>query len=277
MATASASGIEWLTATNSHSNGPEPLALALARPPACSGVIRCSRSLASTQRQREPRAEQRDVRAQPQQVRHGADVVLVAVREHDGLDVVEAVGDVGRSPAGSGRRRAGGSSGNSTPQSTISSRPSILEDGHVAADLAEPAEGDDPQGAGSGSGGRRAELGVRVPHARVPAAGEGESAARGDRASRWRRRSGRRTGPAGRPGAASAALARITPWVRDMIAAYGGDQRRVELRGRAATSPASGAATIAGDPLAGDVPDDADHARRRRSASSGRFRASSPE
>ena len=38
------------------------------------------------------------------------------------------------------------SSGNSTPQSTMSSLPLVLEDGHVAADLAEAAERGDAQG-----------------------------------------------------------------------------------------------------------------------------------
>ena len=44
-ATASASGIEWLTAKNSQSNGPSCSTLALARPRACSGLIRCSLQL----------------------------------------------------------------------------------------------------------------------------------------------------------------------------------------------------------------------------------------
>ena len=43
------------------------------------------------QRQGQLRADQRDVGALAQQVRDGADVVLVAVREDDGLDVVEPV------------------------------------------------------------------------------------------------------------------------------------------------------------------------------------------
>ncbi len=47
IATASASGMEWLTERNSHSNGPSR-----SRPPSLTasvyGVIRCSRSLAST-------------------------------------------------------------------------------------------------------------------------------------------------------------------------------------------------------------------------------------
>ena len=47
IATARPSGIEWLTATNSQSNGPELRPVALAPPRAAAGVIRCSLSLAS--------------------------------------------------------------------------------------------------------------------------------------------------------------------------------------------------------------------------------------
>ena len=49
--------------------------------------------LGRDQREGEPRADQRDVLAQPQQVRDRADVVLVPVGEDDGVDVVEAVLD----------------------------------------------------------------------------------------------------------------------------------------------------------------------------------------
>ena len=45
--------------------------------------------------QRELGADQGDVRPLAQQVRHAADVVLVPVREHDGVDLVEAVPDPG--------------------------------------------------------------------------------------------------------------------------------------------------------------------------------------
>ena len=47
------------------------------------------------ERQREPGADQRDVAALAQQVGHAADVVLVAVGEHDGDDVVQPVPDRG--------------------------------------------------------------------------------------------------------------------------------------------------------------------------------------
>ena len=46
-ATASASGIEWFTATNSQENGPN-CSVCPSRTPSVSGVIRCSLSLAST-------------------------------------------------------------------------------------------------------------------------------------------------------------------------------------------------------------------------------------
>ncbi len=46
-ATARASGIEWLTATNSHSNGPNR-SICPSRTASVYGVIRCSLSLAST-------------------------------------------------------------------------------------------------------------------------------------------------------------------------------------------------------------------------------------
>ena len=67
-------------------------------------------------------ADQRDVAAFAQQVGHAADVVLVAVRQHDRLDLVEAV----RIQVKSGRITSMPgwfSSGNRTPQSTMSSRP----------------------------------------------------------------------------------------------------------------------------------------------------------
>ena len=50
-------------------------------------------ALGRDQRQREPGADDGEVRALPQQERHRADVVLVAVGEHDRVDVVEAVLD----------------------------------------------------------------------------------------------------------------------------------------------------------------------------------------
>ena len=57
------------------------------------GVMRCSLSLAVTSARVSWLPSERDVLPQLEQVRHGADVVLVAVREHDAEDVVEPVPD----------------------------------------------------------------------------------------------------------------------------------------------------------------------------------------
>ena len=61
-------------------------------------------------------------------------------------------------------------SGNSTPQSTISSRPFVLEHGHVATDLAQAAERDDAQAVRRATAGA-AQLGVRMTHASRDASG----------------------------------------------------------------------------------------------------------
>ena len=92
IATASASGIEWLTAMNSRSNGP-----------ICScwpsvtvsvyGLMRCSLSFASMSASVRPEPIRGMSLLELEQVRHRADVVLVAVREHDADDVVEPVLD----------------------------------------------------------------------------------------------------------------------------------------------------------------------------------------
>ena len=90
------SGIEWVTRRNRIENGPtrgRPLArrdhvelAAIGHP-----VLL---QLALEQRQRERRPVDRDVRQLAEQVRQRADVILVAVREHDGLDPIGAVPDV---------------------------------------------------------------------------------------------------------------------------------------------------------------------------------------
>ena len=92
MATASASGMEWLTAKYSQSNAP-----CRSRPP--SRDLQQVRgqpvlpALGRDQGQREPGADDRQVRALPQQERHRADVVLVAVGQHQRVDVVQPVLD----------------------------------------------------------------------------------------------------------------------------------------------------------------------------------------
>ena len=86
-------------------------------------------------------------RLSSQQVRHGADVVFVAVREHDADDVVEAVLDgleVGQDQVDAGLVLLGEEHAAVDDEQLAV----VLEDGHVAADLAETAERDDAQGSG---------------------------------------------------------------------------------------------------------------------------------
>ena len=124
--------------------------------------MRCSLSLASMSARVSVRADDRDVALELEQVGHGADVVLVAVGEDDRLDVVEPVGDVGevrQDEVDSGVVVLGEEHA-AVDDEQLALR---LEDGHVAADLAEPAERDDPQ-AVVGEGGGRGQLGVGVAH-----------------------------------------------------------------------------------------------------------------
>ena len=137
-ATARASGIEWLTETNSQWNGAGQVVVT-------GGDLDERRvdpvlaQLGRDQGEGEPRADQRDVAAQPQQVRDRADVVLVPVREDDGGDVAQAVLDdpeVGQDqvdPRLLGLREQ---------DAAVDDQqlPVELEHGHVAADLAEPAQ-----------------------------------------------------------------------------------------------------------------------------------------
>ena len=93
----------------------------------------------------------------------GADVVLVAVGQHERLDLVEAVPDrleVGQDQVDAGVVLLGEQHAAVDDEQP----PVVLEDGHVAADLAQAAERDDPQAAlGQRAGG--GELGMGVAHA----------------------------------------------------------------------------------------------------------------
>ena len=112
--------------------------------------------------QRQPGPDHRDVGLLAQQVRHRADVVLVGVRQHDAVDQVEAVPDVvevGQDQVDAGLEVLGEQHAAVDDQQPAG----VLEDRHVAADLAEAAEGDDAQAALRQLG-RRPELGVRVAH-----------------------------------------------------------------------------------------------------------------
>ena len=110
------------------------------------------------QREGQLGADERDVPALAQEVRRGADVVLVTVGQHETLDGVEPV------PDGVEVREDQVDPGVVVlreQDATVDDEQAVvvLEDGHVAADLAEAAQGDDPQPSG-GQRCRRGELGV---------------------------------------------------------------------------------------------------------------------
>ena len=96
------------------------------------------------EREREAGADDGDVRPLAQQVGHAADVVLVAVREHDRVDLVETVpdpGEVGQDHVDAGLVLLG-----EEDAAVDDEQPAgVLEDRHVAADLAQTAQGNDPQ------------------------------------------------------------------------------------------------------------------------------------
>ena len=210
IATASASGIEWLTAKNSQCERPGRVGRPRPRPRPASASIRCSRSFASTSARvnREPTSGMSA--AQPQQVRDGADVVLVPVGEDDGLDVVEPVLDeaeVGQDQVDAGLLGLGEQHAAVDDQQPAG----VLEDGHVAADLAEPAERHDPQAAlgqrrrapaRSGCGWVTCPL-THAHSAMPPAARSARSCAT---CSAVASTSGGRTGPAGRPSSSQRGL-----------------------------------------------------------------------
>jgi hypothetical protein len=235
--------MEWLTARNSRSKGPNLDGL---RGEPVLG------ELGLDQRQGQPGPDERDVAALAQQVRHGPDVVLVGVRQDDGLDLVQPVPDVlevrqnkvDPGLVGLGEQYA----------AIHDQQPAAeLEDGHVPADLAESAERYDSQPVRRERG-RSGQVGVRMAHEAPPLArmeqlvavnsivlvehivlgeyssGAGESypgsltppAVRSSR-SRSRsvsvaERSGPLTGPAGRPNIDRAAFVITSPWFRKIPA-----------------------------------------------------------
>ena len=228
---ASASGIEWLTATNSRSNGPTFARLALDdhHGDAVDPVLL---QLRLEQREGEPRAEDRDVLALAQQVGHRADVVLVRVRQHDRLDGVEAVTDeveVREDQVDAGLAVLGEQHAAVDDEQAAA----VLEDRHVAADVAEPAERDDAQPVGRQRR-RGAELGVRVAscdRTRSRRRRRRRARARGAPCpSRGIGSSGSRSAPPpGRAWCSSAAFTAMTPWVRVMIASVTGTSSSFEL------------------------------------------------
>ena len=96
--------------------------------------------LAFKQRQGEAGSVDGNVLAKSKEVRKGADVILMPVREHDCLDVVEPIGDgteIRKDEVDSGLGILG------KEHSAVQDQQAAvkLEDGHVATDLAEPAQG----------------------------------------------------------------------------------------------------------------------------------------
>ena len=154
IATASASGIEWFTAKNSQLERAQPLGLPLARRSASTARCAARRSFASTSA---------SVNCDPTSGMSG----LCASRYGTApmwsswpwvSTIASTSSSRSRIDAKSGRIRSTpgwSTSGNSTPQSTTSSRPPNSNTRHVAADRAEPAERRDPQA------GRRAAAAVR--------------------------------------------------------------------------------------------------------------------
>ena len=95
------------------------------------------------QRQGELGADERDVAALAEEVRRRSDVVLVTMGEHQRLDRVEAVPD--RVEVGEDEVDARVVLLREEDAAVDDQQPAVvLEDGHVASDLAEPAERVDP-------------------------------------------------------------------------------------------------------------------------------------
>ena len=169
--------------------------------------------LRAQQRQGEAAADHQQIGTLAQQERHRADVVLVGVGEHDGLDVAEPISDGAEVRQDQIDARLVGLR-EEHPAIDDQQSPGVLENGHIATDLAEAAERDDAQALLRQRPGG-AEIGMRVAHARQlqpgrRAVGPQRRRSRSGVAST----SGSRTGPAGRPSRPSAALVMITPWVR---------------------------------------------------------------
>ena len=171
IATASASGIEWLTATNSRSKGPNAHRVALGDLVLDGLLEPVLLQLRAQQRQGQLGAHERDVAALAQEVRRRADVVLVTVGEHQRLDAVEPVPDrleVGEDQVDAGVVLLGEQHAAVDDQQPVG----VLEDGHVAPDVAEAAQRGDPQRVlrdGPGVG----EVVVEVGHG-GPSGGDGQ-------------------------------------------------------------------------------------------------------
>ena len=163
-------------------------------------------------------ADERDVAALAQEVRRGADVVLVAVGQHQRLDGVEAVPDgleVGEDQVHAGVVVLGEQHAAVDEQQSAV----VLERGHVAAHLAQPTERDDPE-ASCREGGGRAQVGVGmaqgIPRVRCQWCQMRPAAARPVRSAATSWSSSATSGPRTRrlsstPSSSSAALAVVAP------------------------------------------------------------------
>ena len=201
-----------MTAKNSQSNGPK-LARALLDDLERLGLHPVFGELGPQQREGEAAAHHQQVRPLTQQERHGADVVFVGVGEDDGIDVAEAVADRGEVRQDQIDARAVGLR-EEHPAVDDQQPAGVLEDGHVATDLAEAAERDDPQavlGQRPGCG----EVGMRDGSCgQVQAGGSAIGAQDLDSAPASRQRAeGAPDRPAAR-GSAAQPWSMITPWVR---------------------------------------------------------------
>jgi hypothetical protein len=139
---ARASGIEWFTAKYWHFEHPVGAALPLGHLEDL-GFDPVFAALLHHQRQGELGAHHRDVGAQLEQVRDRPDVVLVRVGEHQRLDIVEAGVRCGAGPAD--QVDTGFVMPREQHPAVDDQQPAqMLENGHVAADLADTAQRGDP-------------------------------------------------------------------------------------------------------------------------------------
>src|SRR3954447_21481924 len=228
--------------------------------------------LALDQRQCEAGPDERHVGLLAQQIRDTADVVLVTVRQHDRFDVVPAVAQVGEVREDQVDARLVGLGEQDT--AVDDQQPAgVLEDGHVAADLAETAEGDDPERA-VGKRRRGVEIWVRVAHSATPAS------ARSARSS-WSSASvasangGRVVRVAITPRSSRAAFAMMAPPALVMIPRTAGSTAAL-MRRASSRSPASTARIMAAYSAAHTCATTLT-TPTAPIASSGRFSASSPE
>ena len=235
-------------------------------------MIRCSVSLASTSARvsREPTSGMSGFSRS--RYGHRADVVLVPVGQDDRLDVVEPVPDVVE--VGQDQVDAGlVASGNSTPQSTISSRPPYSKTVMLRPISPRPPRAtmrSAPSAAAAavrarGAGGSCGQL-LRRRRDRSCAA----RATSASVASTSGSRTGPRAGRAGQRGLRQdhALRAGHDPATRQQL--------QVELAGAADVAGAEGS-IISRSSVADDVPDHTDEPRRRRPRASGRLSVSSPE